>query len=235
MKKALCFILTLILLSGFAVFTASATDYSAFDLVFEEKEGEKVNETKLTVFAAINDGALSDRTSDFTLEGVTWFKYVSSPEDGIEYDYVDEELKIYGLLCGNGDVFEHDRYSYFLKIDRLYAKEEDSFQRNVKINGVDVEEMNGICYNTGSEFFIKTVTNGNGGSSGEGDLTDAAGDPGKTGEKDDTAEKNKCKVCGICPFQPLGVCLFIWIAVILIVLVLIIVLVKKKNKNTHET
>lgn len=184
----------------------------------------------------MDDGALADRTGDFTMEDVAWFKYLSQPEAGKtadDYDYVDEELKVYGMLCTDEDVFDHEHYSYFLRIARLYAKEEDTFDRNVKINGVDIDELQGSCYNTGSEFYIKTITNGQGGISGEGDLTDAPtaleGDPG---EEEPT--KKKCKVCGICPIQPLGICLFIWIAILLIAAVVIVVLILKNKKKDEE-
>ncbi len=236
MKKICSLVFALILLLTFASVTAFAADYTGFDIVFEEKDGEKVNATALRIFASVGEGELTDRTGDFTLEGVEWFRYVSEPADGKtadDYDYVDEELGIYGILCTDSDVFDHENYSYFLRIARLYAKEEDSFDRNVRINGVDVEEMNGICFNTGNEFFIKTITNGMGGPSGEGDVAEGSGHPDGKSEDDDPAKK-KCRVCGICPFQPLGICLFIWIAIILIVVILIVVLVSKKKKDEDE-
>jgi len=58
--------------------------------------------------------------------------------------------------------------------------------------------------------------------------------PGGSLNDNTPPEKSKCKVCGICPFQPLGICLFIWLAIILIVVVVVIILIskcKKKNKN----
>lgn len=218
MKKIICFALILFTVLSLASVCVSAVDYTAFDIVFEEKEGEKVNGTVIRIYASVDDGELTDRTDRFTMEDVEWFRYLPKPEAGKtadDYDYVDEELAIYGMLCSDDDVFDHDQYSYFLRIGRLYAEEEDSFTRNVRINGTDVEEMNGICYNTGSEFYIKTVTNGMGGS-GSGDTEGSA---------------SKCSVCGICPIQPLGICLFIWIAVILIVVILILILVSKKKKK----
>ncbi len=45
------------------------------------------------------------------------------------------------------------------------------------------------------------------------------------------AEETKCKVCGICPVQPLGICLFIWIAIIIVVIIVIVVIAKKSNKK----
>lgn len=241
MKKTICFILALMMVFSLISVIASATDYTEFNIVFEEKDGEKVNETEIKIFASVDDGKLVDRTNEFTTEDVEWFKYLPEPEEGKtaeDYDYVDEELKIYGILCTDEDVFDHDNYSYFLRIARLYAEEEDSFYRNVKINGVDIEEMNGICFNTGSEFFIKTVTNGNGGPSGEEDVTD---DPGSAdeaseipSESENEGAKKKCKLCGICPIQPLGICLFIWIAIILIIVIVVIVIISKNKKNNDK-
>lgn len=50
----------------------------------------------------------------------------------------------------------------------------------------------------------------------------------KEKEKDD-----KCSLCGFCP-QPLGLCIFIWIAIIVVIVVIIVVIIvmkKKKEKN----
>ncbi|MBR1763954.1 MAG: hypothetical protein IJ746_01005 [Ruminococcus sp.] len=51
----------------------------------------------------------------------------------------------------------------------------------------------------------------------------------KTEEKDD-----KCSLCGFCP-QPLGLCIFIWIAIIVVIAVIVVVVIlMKKKKNTDE-
>lgn len=238
MKRTLCMMLSLLLALLAASVAVSATDYTAFDIRFEEKEGEKVNATKLTIMAAVNDGSLTDRTADFTLEGVSWFRYLPQPEAGKtaeDYDYVDEDLKIYGILCTDDDVFDHAKYAYFLRIDRLYAKEEDSFTRQVKINGVDVDDVPGLCFNTGNEFFIKTVTNGKHGAADEPDEDGTtAGNAGTGAPEDPTAEKKKCPVCGICPVQPLGICLFIWLAILLVVILAVVLLVLKKKKDGEK-
>ena len=228
--------MTLVMALGVLSLVSFAKDYTAFNIVFEEKEGEKVNETEVKIFASVDGGELVDRTEEFTVEDKVWFKYISAPADGKtadDYDYVDEELKIYGMLCSDEDVFEHDNFKYFLRIARLYAQEEDSFTRDVKINGVDIDELNGSCYNTGSEFYIKTITNGMGGISGEGDVTDVTGEPqGEPGDSEQT--KEKCKVCGICPVQPLGICLFIWIAIILVVVIVVVIIAAKSRKKDKE-
>ncbi len=61
-----------------------------------------------------------------------------------------------------------------------------------------------------------------------------SGDPTDSG----TTEKAKCKVCGICPIQPLGICLFIWIAIILVIVLVIVIVVvvanKKKDKKKQQ-
>ncbi len=72
---------------------------------------------------------------------------------------------------------------------------------------------------------------------GASDSTPPEGNP--TGEPTDpgTTEKTKCKVCGICPFQPLDICLFIWLIIILVVILIIVIAVvvanKKKKKKTE--
>ena len=55
--------------------------------------------------------------------------------------------------------------------------------------------------------------------------------------KDAEREANKCKVCGICPFHPFGVCMFIWLGILLLVVAVIaynIVSAKKKKKRAAE-
>ena len=55
--------------------------------------------------------------------------------------------------------------------------------------------------------------------------------------KDAEREANKCKVCGICPFHPFGVCMFIWLGILLLVVLVIvynIISVKKKKQRAAE-
>lgn len=53
-------------------------------------------------------------------------------------------------------------------------------------------------------------------------------------EKKEKEEDDKCSLCGFCP-QPLGICIFIWIAIIIIVIVVVIVIVKKSgNKDKKD-
>lgn len=54
---------------------------------------------------------------------------------------------------------------------------------------------------------------------------------GVTEPEDPAPQKTKCKVCGICPFQPLGICLFIWLAIILAVVIAVIIIASKAKKK----
>lgn len=50
-------------------------------------------------------------------------------------------------------------------------------------------------------------------------------------------EANKCKVCGICPIHPLGICMFIWIGIIVIIALIVvynIIAHKKKVARAEE-
>lgn len=234
MKKHFAAVLALSFAACLASINLLAREYTDFNIVFEEKEGAKVNETAIRIHAAVDEGALVDRTGEFTMEDVNWYKYLAAPEAGKsaeDYDYVDEELKVYGIAVTDDDVFEHENYSYFLRISRLYAQEEDTFHRKVKINGVDVEALNGTCYNTGNEFFIKTITNGNGGDSAEEQpAIDAGASDGEVEimASDSQEPEDKCGICGICPIQPLGICLFIWLVVLVAIVLAVIVKAKKK-------
>ena len=49
--------------------------------------------------------------------------------------------------------------------------------------------------------------------------------------KEESKSEKKCSVCGICPVQPLGICLFIWIAIIVAVIIVVIVIILAVNKK----
>ena len=68
----------------------------------------------------------------------------------------------------------------------------------------------------------------------EAEVSDEDGTVSKAEPEKGEDEKAKCSVCGICPVQPLGICLFIWIAIIVVIIVIVIVVTavkKKKNKK----
>ncbi len=48
-------------------------------------------------------------------------------------------------------------------------------------------------------------------------------------------EEKKCSLCGFCP-QPLGLCIFIWIAILVVIaiVVVVVILVVKKNKSGNK-
>lgn len=52
-----------------------------------------------------------------------------------------------------------------------------------------------------------------------------------------TVEKpgdNHCKLCGVCPVQPLGICLFVWIGGVIIFLVIIILVAKGRSERRRK-
>ena len=46
-------------------------------------------------------------------------------------------------------------------------------------------------------------------------------------------EEKKCPICHFCP-QPLGLCIFIWIAIIIVIAVVVIIIIKKSKKKEKE-
>jgi len=60
--------------------------------------------------------------------------------------------------------------------------------------------------------------------------TPATDNPAEAEHKD---EKDHCPICGFCP-QPLGLCIFIWIAIIVVIAVVVIIVVKKSKNNRDD-
>ena len=52
--------------------------------------------------------------------------------------------------------------------------------------------------------------------------------------QDNTAENSECSLCGICPFQPLGICMFVWLGIMLLLIILIIIAVKKSKSKKKK-
>lgn len=234
MKNKILVFFAIMLLIPMTVF---AKDYNEFDIRFEEKIGSNVKNNEIKVFCKVDDNdKFVDHTEDFTMEDVRWYKYTSVKEDGKteeDYDYYDEEKNVYGYLVSDDDVFE-EGYEYFLYIARLYAKEEDSFSRNVTINGVDIDEMDGQCFNTGNEFFIKTKARG---TTGSNDVEEPATiDNVEEGEKDIATPEGKACMLGIslCCTMFLGISICTWILIAIILLILIIAICTLKAKKRKE-
>lgn len=60
---------------------------------------------------------------------------------------------------------------------------------------------------------------------------------GATGSGDEPTtaepEDDKCPLCGFCP-QPLGLCIFIWIAIILAVIIIVIIVISATRKKDEK-
>lgn len=207
-----------------------AKDYNEFDIRFKEEIGTNVKNNEIQIFVKVDEEEkFVDHTEDFTLEDVKWYKYKSEIEEGKteeDYDYYDNEKKMYGYLVNDEDVFEED-YKYLLIISRLYAQDEDSFSRNVLINGVNIDDMDGQCFNTGNEFYIKTIARGDGGINEQEDEPVI-----EINDENDNDEKKSCPLnIPLCCITFLGISLCIWIIIAILLIILVIVLISKKNSK----
>ncbi len=61
------------------------------------------------------------------------------------------------------------------------------------------------------------------------------GSPGGNGTEDPTvpAADKKCPICHFCP-QPLGICIFIWLAILIVLILVIVIVVKASKKNKKK-
>ena len=53
------------------------------------------------------------------------------------------------------------------------------------------------------------------------------------GETDTDNEADGCSICGFCP-EPLGLCIFIWIALVIIIIVIAVIIAKSKKKKSNK-
>ena len=87
----------------------------------------------------------------------------------------------------------------------------------------------------GQEDFYSNYSKVIGFGSDDISIADQGTTTGTGDASQEKAEKQKCKICHFCP-QPLGLCIFIWIAIIVAVLVVgaIVALVLKKQKEKAD-
>lgn len=52
--------------------------------------------------------------------------------------------------------------------------------------------------------------------------------------KDADEKESDCTLCGICPFQPLGICMFVWLGIMLLLIILIVIAVKKSKSKKKK-
>ena len=69
------------------------------------------------------------------------------------------------------------------------------------------------------------------------DSTENVTEAASAAPKEEKKSENKCSLCGFCP-HPLGICIFIWIAIIVAVaavVVITIIVMKKKKQQPQDT
>lgn len=229
--------------------------YTFINVVIDYKPGVKVKDVDVRIFSTKDPERknLTDRTDEFNVQTndaitvcgdmtIRFFKTVFEKEDGVEYAYENEDRGIYAVRMSEDDVFEEGgTYGFF--IGSLTAKDGsdlDTWSADViTFNGINCETAGGGYGNTGNDLMLYSYINNYKGTE-EADPTPTptpSAKPKDDEEEDDDEDeedKDKCKLCGICPFQPLGICLFVWIAIIIVVAVAVVIIVKKLGKKDKE-
>ncbi len=230
--------------------------YTAIRFEAEFKPGGKVSDTKVRIFSTRDPERrnLTDRTNEFRVitgnatklkNGMTirFLHTVFQREDGVEYDYENESRGIYAVRMRDDEVFEEGE-TYGVFIGSLSAKDGsdlDIWSSNlILFNGVDCELAGGGYGNTGSDLMLYSYINRCGGD-------EPTNNPTPTTKPEDSEtvlpnrdnanpkkEKNGCKLCGICPVQPLGVCLFVWLAILLAAAAAVVIFRKKTKRKRKK-
>ena len=175
-----------------------------------------------------------------------WFEFrLSFPDSVKEAAYLlkttcDTELNLESQVRVNGGewqywIVENDLYPYLVGLRRfsvLKTDLENKLEYRCRLTGGNPDD--GTALTTGwSDILtyengeVKLVTN-----------TDPFDEEvAKAQQAAAEKEANKCKVCGICPFHPFGVCMFIWIAILLVIMLIVLYNVRahsKKKKREAE-
>ena len=216
------FILVLALMVFIPVGVLAEESYENFDFKVERKEGEKIKDTEIKIYASdsSNPDELTDRTNEFDLVEVMWSICVDDCS-------ISEEVA--------DDATWEDNKEYVLMI-RISAKNKADINvwgtDKAKYNGTPIEELDGEYGNTGNELMIKTRT-----SSIEEKpqeiIPTITPEPEK---KEETADNNKC-LFGLpfCCTTFLGLSICIWVIIILVLIILIVsIFMYKAKKRTDE-
>lgn len=223
--------------------------YTAINVVINYKPGMKVSELDVRIFATTDEdrGNLTDRTDEFLFKNedfeddhinLRFFETFTEKKEGVEYWYENEEMGFYSVEIGPDTVIQ-EGHSYGFRIGSLTARngaDLNTWSSDVIMyNGVGIEDAGGSYGNTGNDLFLSAFIHNVSGTNTGSDPTDLdSSDSESSGKQDKEAKKSKCKVCGICPFQPLGICLFIWLVIIIVIVIVVLIIVKKKKSDDED-
>ena len=153
----------------------------------------------------------------------------------------------YALLCGRGTTLSFEsqlrvdggEWQYWLtengeqpyltgtrSVNVAELASAQTIEYRCRLTGSD--PSNGSAVITGWSDYV-TVRNG------KAEITENDDPFGEKAEaqrlKEAEREANKCKLCGICPFHPFGVCMFIWLGVLLLVVLAVVYNVRAMKKK----
>ncbi len=229
--------------------------YTFINVVIDYKPGVKVKDVEVKIFSTRDPErkGLTDRTKEFNVNSpdgdtvcgdmtMKFYKTSYTKEEGVEYAYENENLGIYAVRMSPEDTFEEGGI-YGFYIGSLTAKDGsdlDTWGSDViTFNGIDCEKAGGGYGNTGNDLLLYSYINSLGEVEvpAQEEVPTSAPTPTPSVEEeisDTLPQEDKCKVCGICPIQPLGICLFIWIAIIIVIIVVVVIIILRKKKNDDK-
>lgn len=178
MKKVTALILAVIFVLSLvpaAVF-ADVPEYTAVDVHINFEVGKRLSDLDVRIFATTNADLsnLTDRTSEFNLlaydgvyndgaetsgkDAVLYYEWFSEPEDGVEYDKVNEDAHIYAKRIPSDTVIEKN-HNYGWTIPSITAKNGADFDiwgdERALYNGKSiVTEYGGMRGNTGNDLLL---------------------------------------------------------------------------------
>ena len=219
-SKCLFVIVLVMILIPITVFAEEK--YEFFDFKVEEKDGEKIIDTNIGIYASIsNDTELTDKTSEFDIVEKKWNVCIDDDCD------TTEEV-------GNEDLFEPNK-EYILMI-KITAKNGNNIgtlnDDKIKINGTTIKKLDGDYDNDGKELIIKSRTSISSTASKEIVITPTASPT----EKNEANGNNKCLLgFSFCCTEFLGLSICIWIIIVIAIILLIIsIFMYREKKKTDE-
>lgn len=205
--------------------------YTAIDVVVDFAVGKKCRELDFRIFATTDKARknLTDRTDEFRFKNtdfdaespnVKFYESFNQKKPGVEYAYENDDTKTYAVEIPAETRIE-EGHQYGFRIGSLTARngaDLDTWGGDViRVNGHNIESCGGAYGNTGNDLFLSAFRGARGGATDSGQ-THAETATASTDATTTTAAR-PCRLCGLCPVQPLGLCLFVWIALSLVLVV----------------
>lgn len=218
------------------------------NISYELQLEEPVIDTEISISASKTSQPeeIVDMTDSFEISEVIWCKVITEPVEDLSenayYEY-EEGASEYYLICTKDDIVD-ETTTYKLVLKDIKSKEGIAYNfiglDRIMINANSFDTIGGEAQSDGSNLFLSFNTTKSGPV-----LKEIITEPAVTETIPETIIETtepiieepvveKCSLCGVCPFQPQGVCLFIWIGVMVAGIVVILILVKSLIKKDDE-